>query len=261
MQHFTHPSHLLYKVNYDQEYLCNGCNTKGARTRYRCNLCDFDLHEYCATCPTALSSFMHPQHQLDLLVRTPEDSLQNPSRFCHVCRENIGALFYRCNYCEFNLHPICTQFPQQLRHVLHPDHPLTLQPSSSGLCMVCKRECSFWRYRCGICCFDIHFECVSASCGASKSTSGSVLQSNPLASAAPPPGYGPYGPYCYGYFGGPSGFSPYYNMYHHNQHGHINYLPHSGGEVGPRPSGARKIIYQIVASLTATVIADMVFGL
>ncbi|KAJ0028304.1 hypothetical protein Pint_35329 [Pistacia integerrima] len=247
MQHFTHPNHLLYNVNDDVEYLCDGCNTKGAGTRYRCNLCDFDLHEYCATCPMALSSVMHPQHQLNLLVRTPEDSLQNPSRFCHVCRENIGALFYSCNYCEFNVHPICTQFPRQLRHVLHPDHPLTLQPSSPGLCMVCKRECSFWRYRCGICCFDIHFECVSASCGASKSTSGSVLQSNPLAAAAPPPGN----------VGGPSGFSPYPD----NQHGHSNYMHHSGGEVGPRRRGSRQLICQIVGSLTAGVITNMVFGL
>ncbi|XWS59865.1 hypothetical protein CRYUN_Cryun08bG0158700 [Craigia yunnanensis] len=60
IQHFTH-CHPLTEVSANTEFLCNGCRTLGFGTRYRCEPCDFDLHDHCAICPMEieLSSFMH----------------------------------------------------------------------------------------------------------------------------------------------------------------------------------------------------------
>ncbi|XP_019241062.1 PREDICTED: uncharacterized protein LOC109221058, partial [Nicotiana attenuata] len=87
-------------------------------------------------------------------------------RMCNVC-DSVEGLFYRCELCEFDVHPLCTQLPETLRHVLHQAHPLRLLGSSeSGTCAVCRGACnrSSWRYRCQLCEFDIHMGCLVVQC-------------------------------------------------------------------------------------------------
>lgn len=93
ISHFTHPGHRLSPVNVAEEYRCDGCKTNGAGARFRCGPCDFDLHEYCATCPSTLSSFMHP-HPLNLVQRKSQ-STRRIERVCDVCGDGVEALFYR----------------------------------------------------------------------------------------------------------------------------------------------------------------------
>ncbi|KAL1555664.1 hypothetical protein AAHA92_11376 [Salvia divinorum] len=158
IDHFTHP-HRLTAADFNHEFLCNGCMTIGISRRFRCNACDFDLHEYCATCPRSLHSFMHP-HPLTLLLRTPA-SAKSTRVVCDLCRETVEWLFYRCDECNFDLHPLCTQLPQKLNHALHRIHPLILQSlPAAGACAVCRRLCVGWRYACRSCRVDIHFDCV-----------------------------------------------------------------------------------------------------
>lgn len=93
----------------------------------------------------------------------------------------------------------CTQLPQQVRHVLDAAHPLTLQPFSSAWCMVCRNECTSWRYRCGICA--IHLECLlTPGDHASRSTSSSsTTRSRSVRQPAAPPAFGAhYANYNYG---------------------------------------------------------------
>nr|GEY40297.1 hypothetical protein [Tanacetum cinerariifolium] len=56
--------HVLHKLYMPFEFSCDGCNTRGHGTRYRCPACDFDLHELCAICPHYISSHVHPGHHL-----------------------------------------------------------------------------------------------------------------------------------------------------------------------------------------------------
>ncbi|KAK9266431.1 hypothetical protein L1049_021434 [Liquidambar formosana] len=139
IQHSTHPGHLLAEVYMNKEYICDGCNTLGYGTRYRCDGCNFDLHEHCGTCPARFSSFMHPRHQLNLIF-------SHIDRICGVCGDRVEGRYYRCNLCNFDVHPLCTQLPQFVRHAMHPGRPLRLQPSSPTWCMVCKNVCTSWRY-------------------------------------------------------------------------------------------------------------------
>ncbi|XP_057505230.1 protein VACUOLELESS GAMETOPHYTES-like [Actinidia eriantha] len=168
IQHFSHPGHILSELKAETLFLCDGCKTPGQGTRYRCDPCDFDLHDYCGTCPRSLSSFMHP-HPLNLVLRKAKATRQN-ERVCDVCRDPVEGLFYRCSDCEFDAHPLCTQLPQYIRHALHQVHPLRLQATTvaASQCAVCRVACSSWRYRCGACGFDIHIECVLAPCDPPK---------------------------------------------------------------------------------------------
>ncbi|URD72953.1 DC1 domain-containing protein [Musa troglodytarum] len=64
IRHFTHPNCIL-TLTCQQSFICNGCGVAGYGNSYRCNRCDFDLHEYCAKCPQSLNCSMH-QHCLTL---------------------------------------------------------------------------------------------------------------------------------------------------------------------------------------------------
>ena len=190
--------HPLAEVNESEEFQCDGCKTPGNGTRYRCHKCDFNFHDYCRRCPSTLSTFMHHQHHLELVTGPhPQASLNNHDQSCcDLCNDNVEGLFYRCKICDFDIHPLCTQLPLYVPHVLHPDHELMLHKSSPGWCRVCESECTSWRYGCRTCSFDIHLECILARCNVSTTT----------ASRSVPPFYGPnfntrYGPYGPGHYG------------------------------------------------------------
>lgn len=113
-QHFTH-IHPLTKVNGIGGYICNGCKTHGSGTTYGCSSCDYDLHEYCAKCPPTLLSFLHPQHELQLVVN-------QPGHVCDFCQGLVEGFCYRCEACDFDVHPLCTQKPKNVSCVPHPAH-------------------------------------------------------------------------------------------------------------------------------------------
>lgn len=154
IQHITHPEHPLEAISNETEYSCDGCNTSGVGTRYHCATCSFDLHEHCAKCPDKLSSYVHPRHALLLENKASTD------RFCDVCGELVNGLFYSCEECEIDIHPLCTLLALNANYHLHPQHVLRLQPGKPGWCAVCREICNFWRYRCNTCCYDVHPKCL-----------------------------------------------------------------------------------------------------
>ncbi|KZV25126.1 hypothetical protein F511_42982 [Dorcoceras hygrometricum] len=268
--HFTHPGHTLTPIDSDQEYLCDGCKTMGSGKRYRCVVgCDFDLHEYCRTCPRKLSNFMH-QHELRLVMRKAESQRQ-VDRVCNVCLDPVEGLFYRCKGCEFDVHPLCTQLPQQLHHALHKVHFLTLKSSKSpGFCAVCKAACSGWRYRCGACNFDIHLECVlvpTVPCPQQDGAAGMKQRGIPMFDHGipyqPPPQFASYFGYGFPYYVHPGyqyqpGFMMQPAVY---QHGIYNFGQQThqvaGASGGSRP---RKSMFSLVGQLGFGVLSNMIFG-
>ncbi|KAJ7944100.1 Cysteine/Histidine-rich C1 domain family protein [Quillaja saponaria] len=163
IQQLTHPIHpLTYFPTATIQFLCDGCKTLGTGPRYRCSTCDFALHEFCGTCPISFSSFMHPKHQLNLVIRKSQAARQR-ERVCDVCGLHVNGLFYRCKLCEFDVHQLCTKLPEHTRHPLHREHALRLQSSlpGSGWCIICQSACSSWGYSCEICGVDFHNQCLS----------------------------------------------------------------------------------------------------
>lgn len=63
--HFSHPQHPLVLLSLADLFTCKGCKDYGAGERFACQICDFQLHEFCALAPPTLSDHpFHPQHQL-----------------------------------------------------------------------------------------------------------------------------------------------------------------------------------------------------
>ncbi|KAL1210017.1 hypothetical protein V5N11_020578 [Cardamine amara subsp. amara] len=64
---------------------------------------------------------MHPQHELRLVFKGPEQTHQD-KRMCNICDESVEGLYYQCEPCGFDVQPICSQLPQHVSHVHHSDH-------------------------------------------------------------------------------------------------------------------------------------------
>lgn len=63
--HFSHPYHPVVQINLPFLFTCNGCKEYGAGKRYRCEICEYDLHDFCALAPQSLYNHpFHPQHPL-----------------------------------------------------------------------------------------------------------------------------------------------------------------------------------------------------
>ncbi|XP_018681444.2 protein VACUOLELESS GAMETOPHYTES-like [Musa acuminata AAA Group] len=99
--HFTHPNCILTRTC-QQSFICNGCGVAGYGVSYRCDRCDFDLHENCAKCPQSLSCSMH-SHCLTLTQSG------GCGRWCSVCCQATSGLVYECGPCGFVAHPLCVQ--------------------------------------------------------------------------------------------------------------------------------------------------------
>ncbi|KAF2605377.1 hypothetical protein F2Q70_00024892 [Brassica cretica] len=118
IQRFTH-NHPLTEANGVGTYTCNGCKLHGHGKTYRCNDCDYDLHEYCATCPLTIVNTWHaPDHELTLFTGPTHMT----ERLCYFCRFYIQGMFYKCKHCSFESHPLCTH---GLMHVSSPVETVT----------------------------------------------------------------------------------------------------------------------------------------
>nr|XP_016507408.1 PREDICTED: diacylglycerol kinase theta-like [Nicotiana tabacum] len=262
-QQHEHPITIYDDAN-NTKYLCEGCMIPGSGKRYHCHDCNFNLHEHCGTCPPNLSSFMHPYHSLKLVERN-----HLRERFCNVCRDTIEGLSYRCELCEFDVHPLCTQLPETLRHALHK-HPLRLLGSSeAGKCAVCSGECdaSSWRYRCALCGFDIHMGCVPIQCEKKMTDRGIPMYVPP--SLFPHHQQQYFGVYAYG-----NSSTPYWNPTPNYSPGpsnmqHYNYMPHpplhlqhhcQGQAQTYFGGGIGQIMFELVKALVVGVMTNMIFG-
>ncbi|KAI3966386.1 hypothetical protein MKW92_046915 [Papaver armeniacum] len=89
LEHFTHP-HILTREALHQ-------NSSGAR--YHCKLCSFDIHEDCADCPEYLNTYLHRNHQLELMWDGSESNKKDYGdlRPCGVCGDQVKGLFYICS--------------------------------------------------------------------------------------------------------------------------------------------------------------------
>lgn len=82
--HFSHPEQELKLSNYQKPYRCDGCKEQGYGSRYRCELCNFDLHKECMF-PSVTTFFIC--HVLDTIS----------SSLLPLERESMKCLGLMCN--------------------------------------------------------------------------------------------------------------------------------------------------------------------
>ncbi|KAJ0987137.1 hypothetical protein J5N97_005493 [Dioscorea zingiberensis] len=167
--HFSHPQHPLVPFNLPYLFTCIGCKEYGAGMRFRCQICDFELHDFCALAPPSLIDHpFHMQHQLIFFTK-PGGFLRSK---CDICSKATKGYAFHCTICGFSMHPCCATMYGEMNLPVH-EHPLislspTLKYSSSGggdsglffRCQVCNRKRSGQFYGCIICQYYVHAICA-----------------------------------------------------------------------------------------------------
>ncbi|GLJ22801.1 hypothetical protein SUGI_0429630 [Cryptomeria japonica] len=162
IQHVSHPQHPLNLTFEQLLYACGACKEYGAGVRYRCDQCNFSMHEFCAKAPQTSSHPYHSNHQV--LFQNKPGGLKNSK--CEICGKATKGFAFRCPTCSFNIHPCCSQLPPDLIIKEHPQHSLKLLAgspiagSSPYTCNVCNKKGTTWVYYCAPCDFYLHALCA-----------------------------------------------------------------------------------------------------
>ncbi|XP_062092698.1 protein VACUOLELESS GAMETOPHYTES [Humulus lupulus] len=153
ISHFSHPHHKL-KFEYSEfPFKCDGCKEIGIGSRYKCSICDFDLHMYCALPSTNICHPFYTKCSFELLSRPPGNS----PRYCNACEKDVTGFVYHCYSCGFDLHPCCAKLPMVLDD---GETKLYLYRKVSSSCHRCGRKGRSWSYRSKCKKYNLHVACV-----------------------------------------------------------------------------------------------------
>ena len=163
LQYPLHPKHLLILFNEmnffkDKKYSkCEVCKQYRGQYTYGCSLCNFNLHNKCASLPLTIESEVH-EH--------PSTRIWRSMKFtCDLCGKE-GNVPYLCVPCNFCIHKSCTSYPRSVKAIRH-DHLLHLTYSSlevhqsiSQFCQLCvqKVDTDYGFYCCSSCNFVAHLD-------------------------------------------------------------------------------------------------------
>ncbi|KQJ90790.1 uncharacterized protein LOC104585122 [Brachypodium distachyon] len=166
MVHLSHPEHRLARFDFPYLFMCMGCKEYGAGRRFMCQICGFQLHDFCALAPPSLHDHpFHPRHRHLLFFDKPGGLL----RFkCDICGKSVKGFCFRCACCGFGMHPCCAAMTRRMELPAAHGHPLLLaQGSDAGsiiaasfVCQVCRRRRSGRVYQCMPCGYCLHAKCA-----------------------------------------------------------------------------------------------------
>ncbi|PKU81567.1 hypothetical protein MA16_Dca007674 [Dendrobium catenatum] len=159
--HFSHPHHPLVLMNLPYLFTCMGCKEFGAGKRMKCQICDFELHDFCAFAPASLIN--HPFHYNHQLVFYTKSGGFLSSR-CQICSNSAKGYVFKCTICGFQMHPCCAMMNWEMNFPIH-QHPMIISQQLNGdvgiLCRICHRKKSGLMYCCGVSCgYYIHAICA-----------------------------------------------------------------------------------------------------
>ncbi|KAK3232201.1 hypothetical protein Dsin_004082 [Dipteronia sinensis] len=97
-----HPHNLEQKI-YNLSYFCDGCREPGiVSRRFRCEQCDFDLHDECAHVKQSTTHDFY-KNNIFTFFREPPD---HGSIVCDLCGDFVKGFVYYCEESKKNLHPM-----------------------------------------------------------------------------------------------------------------------------------------------------------
>ncbi|PSS11569.1 Protein kinase C-like [Actinidia chinensis var. chinensis] len=170
--HPFHPQHTLTlhpKPPYDSGFfLCNACGRTRWAFPFHCEECHFDLDVHCATMLMPIN--YANSHQIQHLPSHPHPLIScerdpNSNVPCSGCGKPIeDCLVYVCLHCKCLLDKSCAEWPSQIEHPFHPQHPLTLfvRPNNPlSRCSACGNEFKGFAFQCWECNFGLDVFCAS----------------------------------------------------------------------------------------------------
>ncbi|XP_015876923.3 heat shock cognate 70 kDa protein 2 [Ziziphus jujuba] len=116
----SHPKHPLELKQFDKPYKCDGCKETGFGKRYRCDRCDFDLHEDCMFLADQKSHASFRGSTFEFLEHPPRKCKQDKyckdcERFCDACGKPVKGFVYHCKKNGLDLHPCCSNLKQEFK--------------------------------------------------------------------------------------------------------------------------------------------------
>ncbi|CAL5441909.1 unnamed protein product [Camellia sinensis] len=185
MVHPFHPKHsLTFQMTSSNDvssssvvsFKCDACGPIPRSSNYfHCSDCGFNLDPCCALLKHTETRNVQDrqiQTQIQSLLRHPHPLIicENKTIFnfpCSACRQPInGSWICVCLECNCLLDESCAQWPSQIDHPLHPQHPLTLLvhhhfDSASNRCSACGKVLVGFTFHCSDCNFSLDPCCAS----------------------------------------------------------------------------------------------------
>ncbi|XP_044460460.1 uncharacterized protein LOC123192056 [Mangifera indica] len=110
--HPSHPDHELQLKCFEKPYTCDGCKQRGIGSRYRCDLCNFELHEECMfASPTAHHDFFKNSDFKFLYQPPGQEYFREDYRYCDACGQTVKGFVYHNEKNGWDLHPCCQKLP------------------------------------------------------------------------------------------------------------------------------------------------------
>lgn len=151
-----HPSHLKHKLKMEYTetpFSCDGCKEAGIGLKYRCDLCDFDLHKNCAVASSGITHPFYKKCEFRFYDKCPGSAM----RLCDACGKDVLGFVYHCDRCGFDLHPCCANLPFTLDD---GERNLYLCTKLSHSCHFCGLKGIGWSYRSECKNYNLHVACV-----------------------------------------------------------------------------------------------------
>ncbi|XP_058204309.1 uncharacterized protein LOC131318504 [Rhododendron vialii] len=125
--------HELELRSYNKPFKCDGCKEEGIKTRYRCEPCNYDLHEGC----------MYPKPMIthDLFQGSKFVFHHEPGKICHACGRKICGYSYHCEEDHLDLHPRCSNLSGKLSI---GDTEFVLRKKAKKNCFWCQKKQPSW---------------------------------------------------------------------------------------------------------------------
>ncbi|XP_057506739.1 protein VACUOLELESS GAMETOPHYTES-like [Actinidia eriantha] len=100
------------------------------------------------------------------LIFSGEKNGDGEEILCNGCCQKISGASYSCKNCSFFLHKLCAELPVEMKHLMHPEHPLSLSSLPyyfycSKPCNACGKYLKAFTYHCSLCDFDLDLVCAS----------------------------------------------------------------------------------------------------
>lgn len=113
--HTKSHQHPLELKSYIKPYICDGCKVQGFGSRYRCEQCDFDLHEHCLEVTPSTTHKFFPNSTFDFFTIPPKASHKHCKRQCGACRKSVNGFVYHCKEHDLDLHPGCRNLKRRYK--------------------------------------------------------------------------------------------------------------------------------------------------
>ncbi|CAL5439856.1 unnamed protein product [Camellia sinensis] len=200
LHHPLHPLHPLTLLpspapeepRFNKFWTCSACHREFTFV-YHCFDCKFCLDVACATSlqPTTTTAAAanneeedHDQDHRQFTHSHPLILCHNKQQFpipCCACDLPLGDSVYLCLTCHILIHKSCAQMPREIKHPLHPPHPLTLVEGIYTFDSPCEGCLSYPRpgfaYVCSHCEFNLDVRCAFSK----PTTMMSKIHHHPLA--------------------------------------------------------------------------------